>query len=100
MARYDAISVYILANRKNGTIYTGVSSDLWTRIGQHKSGKGSAFTSKYGCARLVWYELHQQVVAAVHRENRIKTWKRQWKINLIEATNPHWDDLSMTLPFV
>ena len=100
MARYDVIAVYILANRRNGTIYTGVSSDLWARIGQHKSGRGSHFTSKYGCDRLVWYEIHGQIAAAKYRETRIKTWKRQWKIDLIEATNPHWDDLTMTLPFV
>lgn len=99
MARGDLIAVYIMANRKNGTIYTGMSSDLWTRLGQHKSGKGSNFTGKYGCDRLVWYEIHSLIVAAKHRERRIKTWNRQWKIDLIEKTSPHWDDLSMTLPF-
>ncbi|WP_084396729.1 GIY-YIG nuclease family protein [Henriciella aquimarina] len=100
MARFDLIAVYMLANRKNGTIYTGVSSDLWARIGQHKSGKGSHFTARYGCDRLVWYEIHTDISPARHRERRIKTWPRQWKINLIETTNRHWDDLSMTLPFV
>ena len=100
MARFDVIAVYILANRRNGTIYTGASLDMWARIGQHKSGKGSHFTAKYGCDRLVWYEIHAQVAAAKHRETRLKTWKRQWKVDLIEATNPHWDDLTMTLPFV
>tara|TARA_R100000501_G_C2543437_1_gene61190 strand:+ start:277 stop:579 length:303 start_codon:yes stop_codon:yes gene_type:complete len=99
MARFDLIATYIMANRKNGTIYTGSTSDLWTRIAQHKSGRGSLFTSRYGCDRLVWCEFHDSMVAAAHRERRLKTWPRQWKINLIEEVNPDWKDLSMTLPF-
>ena len=99
MARYDFIAVYIVANRKQGTIYTGVTSDLWARLGQHKSGKGSLFTGKYGCDRLVWCEQHQDMASALGRERRIKTWKRQWKIDLIEMANPDWDDLTMTLAF-
>ncbi|WP_233348809.1 GIY-YIG nuclease family protein [Henriciella algicola] len=67
MARFDLIATYMMANRKTGTLYTGSTSDLWTRIGQHKSGKGSVFTAKYGCDRLVWCEFHQDISAAVHR---------------------------------
>lgn len=99
MSRFALIATYIIANRKNGTIFTGSTSDLWTRIGQHKSGHGSAFTAKYGCDRLVWCEIHTEMAMAAHRERRIKTWPRQWKINLIEENNPDWSDLTITLPF-
>ncbi|MCZ4299287.1 GIY-YIG nuclease family protein [Henriciella marina] len=99
MARFDLIATYMMPNRKNGTLYTGSTSDLWTRIGQHKSGQGSVFTAKYGCDRLVWCEFHQDISAAVHRERRLKTWPRQWKTNLIEEVNPDWKDLTMILPF-
>jgi putative endonuclease len=94
MARFDFIATYIIANRKNGAIYTGSSSDLPARIGQHKAGAGSRFTAEYGCVRLVWYEHHQTMGAAIHREKRLKTWPRRWKTDLIEARNRHWDDLA------
>lgn len=100
MARFDFIATYMLANRKQSAIYTGASSDLFQRLEQHKLGKGSLFTAKYGCTRLVWYEVHETITGAIHREKRIKTWKRQWKIDLIEETNPHWDDLVLSLPYV
>ena len=95
MARFDFIAVYIMANRKNGTIYVGCTSDLYLRIEQHKLGKGSVFTAKYKCFRLVWAERHEIMESALRRERRIKEWPRQWKINLIEALNPDWDDLSI-----
>ncbi|MEM6650256.1 MAG: GIY-YIG nuclease family protein [Pseudomonadota bacterium] len=95
MARFDLIAAYIMANRKNGTLYVGVTSDLSARIEQHKSGEGSHFTGKYGCTKLVWYEEFSDMSAALQREKRLKEWKRHWKIELIEKTNPHWDDLSL-----
>ena len=97
MARYDFIAVYILANRRNGTLYVGVTSDLIKRIGQHRSGHGSWFTQKYKTFRLVYYERYPEMEPALRRERRLKEWKRQWKIDLIEGVNPHWDDLSGTL---
>lgn len=97
MARFDFIATYIMANRKNGAIYTGCSSDLPLRVGQHKEGVGSKFTSAYGCSKLVWYERFDEMQFAVRREKQIKRWPRQWKINLIEATNPVWEDLSREL---
>ncbi|MEL6364513.1 MAG: GIY-YIG nuclease family protein [Pseudomonadota bacterium] len=96
MARFDVIAAYIMANRKNGAIYTGSTSDLQARAEQHKLGSGSGFTAKYGCARLAWYEQFEEMALATHRERRIKTWSRGWKVELIESVNPHWDDLSST----
>lgn len=93
MARFDFIATYILANRKNGTIYTGSTSDLGARMDQHKAGRGSWFTSKYGCTRLVWFEHFEEMAPAIAREKRLKSWPRRWKIQLIEETNPDWDDL-------
>lgn len=100
MARYDFIAVYLLANRKQGTLYCGVTSDLPTRLDQHKRGAGSVFTAKYRCTRLVWYKPFETMPPALARERRIKSWPRQWKINAIEEHNPDWDDLSASLPYV
>ena len=97
MARYDFIAVYLRANRRNGTLYVGSTSDLVTRMGQHKSGNGSAFTGKYGVDRLVWFERFPEMAPALHAERRMKEWKRRWKIELIEKSSPHWDDLTMSL---
>ena len=97
MARFDCIAVYILANRKNGTLYVGVTSDLITRLEQHRSGRGSVFTAKYKTWRLVWLEVHETMEPALAREKRLKFWKRQWKIDLIESVNPDWDDLALNL---
>ncbi|NQY39517.1 MAG: GIY-YIG nuclease family protein [Henriciella sp.] len=97
MARFDFIAAYIMANRKNGAIYTGCSSDLPVRVGQHKNGLGSKFTKQYGCTKLVWYQRFDEMPLAVHREKQIKNWRRQWKINLIEKANPIWVDLSRDL---
>ena len=91
------IAVYILANRKNGALYVGVSSDLALRTYQHRTGKFEGFTSRYGIHRLVWYRIHDSIVEAIADEKRIKKYPRQWKINLIEETNPDWLDLYLTL---
>ena len=97
MARFDFIACYILANRKNGALYTGSTSDLLERLDQHKRGIGSKFTTNYNCTRLVWYEQFEAMSAATHKERRLKSWPRQLKINLIQETNPDWDDLSLHL---
>lgn len=89
--------VYILASRKSGTLYVGVTSDLARRIEEHRGGEGSRFTARYGVARLVWFEEHDLVTQAITREKTIKKWPRQWKINAIEAVNPHWQDLRWQL---
>ena len=85
--------VYIMASRRNGTIYVGVTSDLLHRVAQHRSGEIKGFTSKYGCKLLVWYEAHDDLQDARQRELRIKEWKRKWKLRLIEEVNPDWNDL-------
>jgi putative endonuclease len=85
--------VYILASRRNGTIYTGVTSDLVKRVWEHKSDLVEGFTKKYGVHTLVWYEMHERMDAAITREKQIKEWKRAWKLELIEKTNPGWRDL-------
>jgi putative endonuclease len=86
--------VYILASRKEGTLYTGVTSDLPSRLRGHKQGDVPGFTRRYGVDRLVYYELHPTMQHAITREKQIKKWYRSWKIDLIEAANPDWRDLS------
>ncbi len=93
MARFDFIAVYILASKRNGTLYTGVSSDLAPRIQLHREGQVPGFTQKYGCKFLAWYEQHQQMHTAITREKQVKRWRRAWKLELIETTNPEWRDL-------
>lgn len=85
--------VYILASRKNGTLYVGVTSDLVLRVWQHKNDLAEGFTKKYGVHLMVWYEVHATMQSAIAREKAIKEWKRAWKLALIEADNPHWHDL-------
>jgi putative endonuclease len=85
--------VYILASRIGGTLYIGVTNDLVRRVYEHKSKFVSGFTSKYDVYRLVYYEQFEDVEAAIHREKRLKKWKREWKIALIERVNPNWADL-------
>ncbi len=85
--------VYILSSRKNGTLYTGVTSNLIQRVYQHKSDLVEGFSKKYGVHTLVYYELHESLETAITREKQIKKWKRQWKIELIEKSNPEWADL-------
>ena len=86
--------VYIMANKRNGTLYTGVTSNLVQRVFQHKSGEPSGFASRYGCTSLVYYEAHEDMTAAIAREKQIKAGPRRKKLALIEAMNPHWADLS------
>ena len=85
--------VYLLASRKHGTLYLGVTNDLIRRVYQHKSKASAGFTAKYGISRLVWFETHDDVIAAISREKEIKKWRRNWKITLIETCNPDWRDL-------
>ena len=88
------IAVYIMASGRNGTLYTGVTSALVERVQKHKVGTFDGFTKRYGCKRLVWYEDHPGMLDAIRREKRIKGWRRDWKLALIEAENPQWRDLS------
>ena len=85
--------VYLLASQRNGTLYTGVTSDLVRRVAQHRSGSDSGFTSTYGVTRLVYVEAHADIRDAIRREKQIKKWRRAWKLRLIEADNPAWRDL-------
>ena len=89
--------VYILASRFNGTLYVGVTSNLIGRLLQHRGGVLKGFTSRYGVYRLVWFEMADTMEAAIATEKRIKKWQRQYKLNLIERTNPTWDDLAVGL---
>ena len=95
MSRFPA--VYITASKRNGTLYTGVTSDLPKRIWQHRNGMIEGFTKRYGVHHLVWYELHEDMRPAIEREKRIKEWKRKWKLELIERMNPDWQDLYKTI---
>jgi putative endonuclease len=85
--------VYILCNKRNGTFYIGMTSDLIKRVWQHKNGAVEGFTKQYGLKTLVYFEQYKDVKDAILREKRIKKWNRQWKINLIEKNNPSWNDL-------
>ena len=89
--------VYILSSKTYGTLYTGVTSKLVQRVYQHKEGLSEGFTKRHKINRLVYYEIHSDVYEAITREKRIKKWNRQWKINLIEQSNPQWLDLSIGL---
>ncbi|HPL64616.1 MAG TPA: GIY-YIG nuclease family protein [Syntrophales bacterium] len=90
-------AVYILASRRNGTLYTGVTSDLPKRVWEHKNDLVEGFTSRYGVHMLVWFELHENMFSAIEKEKRIKGWKRSWKLELIEKNNPAWQDLFETV---
>ena len=81
-----------MASRRNGTLYTGVTSDLAARVWQHKNGT-TGFTARYACKQLVWYELHGEMLAAISREKQIKGGSRRKKLALVETLNPEWDDL-------
>ncbi len=91
---------YILASKPRGTLYIGVTNGLIRRVEQHRAGEASAFTRKYRVYQLVWYEEFADVRQAIQREKTLKHYVRDWKINLIERTNPHWMDLYPTLPGV
>jgi putative endonuclease len=85
--------VYILASRRNGTLYIGVTNNLLKRVHQHKSNITDGFTRKYSVHNLVYFETYKDIGSAILREKRMKKWKRQWKIDLIEKSNLNWDDL-------
>jgi len=89
--------VYILASKRNGTLYTGLTSDLIKRVYEHKNNLIGGFTEKYNVHNLVYFESVDDVNSAIEREKRIKKWKRGWKIELIEKTNPDWKDLYFDL---
>jgi len=85
--------VYILASRRNGTLYIGVTSDLIKRVYQHKNNLVEGFTKRYDVHMLVWFEIHATMESAIQRETALKSWKRQWKLRLIEESNAEWRDL-------
>ncbi len=87
------LAVYILTNRPRGVLYIGVTSDLSARIYQHKTKITKGFSKKYNLDKLVWYEIHDIMSSAITREKQLKYWKRNWKIELFEKNNKHWDDL-------
>ena len=89
--------VYILASQRDGTLYTGSTDDLFKRVAEHRDKQRPGFTARYGVTRLVWYERHDTREEAFRRERRIKEWRREWKLDLIERMNPAWDDLFETL---
>ncbi|QJB68973.1 GIY-YIG nuclease family protein [Parasphingorhabdus halotolerans] len=92
-------TVYILASKRNGTLYVGVTSDLMKRIFEHRNGTFSGFTKQYDVKTLVWLEQHATMESAIIREKRIKQWNRAWKLELIEKDNPDWRDLAEELGF-
>jgi putative endonuclease len=92
-----AFCVYIVTNRRNGTLYVGMTDDLARRVWEHRAGVFPGFTRRYGLKRLVWYEAHESRDSAFQRERQLKRWNRAWKLRLIEAANPHWTDLFVTL---
>ena len=83
----------MLASKRNGTLYIGVTSDLIKRVWQHKNDLAEGFTKRYGVHTLVWFEPHEDMESAITREKAIKEWKRQWKLKMIETSNPEWRDL-------
>jgi len=85
--------VYILASRKDGAIYVGVTNDIVRRIYEHRTKAIKGFTSKYNITRLVWFEIYDDPISAISREKELKKWKLAWKVQLIEAQNPGWNDL-------
>jgi putative endonuclease len=89
--------VYILANKRNGTLYVGVTSDPIKRIWEHKNDVVDGFTKKYSIHLLVYYELTPDVNSAIKREKQLKKWRRKWKLELIEKMNPNWNDLYQSL---
>ncbi len=89
--------VYILASKRNGTLYIGVTSNLIKRVWEHKNKLVKGFSKQYDVHQLVWYELHESMESAIMREKRVKGWKRSWKLNLIERMNPDWKNLYHSL---
>ena len=93
-------AVYLLASKRNGTLYVGVTSNLLARVHQHRQGTARGFTQEYGVKLLVWFEQHATMESAITREKRIKKWNRAWKLELIEAGNPDWRDLAEDFGFL
>jgi len=93
MSRERTYWVYILASKLGGTLYIGVTSNLVKRVYEHRTEVVAGFTKEYGVHRLVYFEQHTDIEAAIRREKRLKKWNRAWKIRLIEGANPNWDDL-------
>jgi putative endonuclease len=93
MGRREFIAVYIMANKRNGTLYLGVTNDLPRRAYEHREGLIDGFSRKHGCKVLVWFEQHAEVGRAINREKELKKWRRDWKLALIEKANPQWRDL-------
>ena len=89
--------VYILSSKRNGTLYTGVTSNLVKRVYEHRNGLVECFSKKYRVHNLIWYEMHESAESAINREKQIKKWKRDWKLKLIEKENPHWIDRYETI---
>jgi putative endonuclease len=89
--------VYIMASKKNGTLYIGVTANLIKRVYEHKQGLVDGFTKRYGVKTLVYYEQFENIQDAIYREKRLKTWQRQWKIDLIDKFNPSWSDLNESI---
>lgn len=89
--------VYLMASGKNGTLYVGVTNDLVRRVYEHKNASVESFTSRYAVDQLVWFETTPSIEAAIHREKQLKNWKREWKVAMIEKSNPKWRDLYATL---
>jgi len=87
--------VYIITNKRNGTLYIGVTSNPSKRITEHKQGLLDGFSKRYSLKLLVWYEEHPDIYSAIKREKQLKKWNRVWKLELIERTNPNWEDLSI-----
>ncbi len=99
MAQDFSPTVYLLASRRNGTIYTGVTSNLLARVAQHREGVAAGFARKHGIKLLVWFEVHENMESAILREKRIKKWERAWKLELLKAGNPDWRDLAEDFGF-
>ncbi|MEM9782113.1 MAG: GIY-YIG nuclease family protein [Pseudomonadota bacterium] len=91
------VFVYLMASRRNGTLYTGVTGDLIRRVFEHRTGAVRGFTRRYGVTRLVWWTSIEDALAAIQREKTIKKWPRRWKIALIEQDNPEWQDLWLSI---
>ena len=99
MTRERNPCVYILTSQPRGTLYIGVTSNLEARLWQHREAVTPGFTRQHQIKRLVWFEMHGDMLTAIAREKQLKNWHRPWKVNLIEATNPHWGDLAVGLGF-
>jgi putative endonuclease len=92
-----AYYIYIMASKRNGTLYVGVTNDLVRRVYEHREGQADGFTKKYAVKTLVYFEQHEDIAQALQREKNLKHWRRAWKIDLIEKTNPDWHDLYDTI---